>query len=725
MKFFHQYDSMDCGPSCLRMIADHYGKSFSLQYLRDHSYIDREGVSARGIVEAAEHIGMRCLVAKLTLHGENEASPGLLKAPLPCIVHWKQNHFVVVYKVSRKNIWIADPAVGKLKVSHREFLKNWIADGNTGVVILLEPGPEFLDTDEVKQERKGFRFLFSYLKPFRQTLVYLLMALLLGGLFQLAFPFLTQAIVDIGIANYDLDFIYIVLLGLIMLFLGQTTVNLIQGWMLLHIGTRINVSLITDFLVKLLKLPIAYFDRKMTGDLLQRLGDHRRIEQFLTHFTLSLLFAMFNLVLFALVLLYYHVGIFMIFLVGAAVYLGWILIWLKKREEVDHRRFRELSENQEALIEIIQGVQEIKLQGSDRKHRRRWMNIQGRLFRANIRFLTISQYQDAGAAFISQFKDILITFFAARAVIYGQMTLGMMLAVQYIAGQLNGPLQQFVGFIRSAQDARLSMNRMREIHDQEPEPAGGLVTEIPENDDLIFSGVSFKYNALSDHVLEKINLVIPAGKVTAIVGASGSGKTTLVKLLLNFYTPETGKISYGNLALSQIDPVQWRSRCGAVLQDGFIFSDTIAGNISESSEEINWIKLQEAAKIANIDNFIHAMPLGFNTKIGDKGNGLSQGQRQRLVIARAVYKDPGILFFDEATNALDAENEKIILNNLRTFFENRTVVVVAHRLSTVKNADQIVVLDNGRLVEKGTHEELTVLKGTYYNLVKNQLELGS
>lgn len=725
MKFFRQYDSMDCGPGCLRMIADHYGKSFSLQYLRDHAYIDREGVSARGIVEAAEHIGLRSLVVKLSFQGQDSENPGLLKAPLPCIVHWKQNHFVVVYKVSRKFIWIADPAVGKLKLRHKDFLKNWISDGDTGVAILLEPGPEFFGTKEVKQERKGFRFLFSYLMPFRQTLVYLVIALVLGGIFQLAFPFLTQAIVDIGIANYDLDFIYIVLLGLIMLFLGQTTVNLIQGWMLLHIGTRINVSLITDFLVKLLKLPIAYFDRKMTGDLLQRLGDHRRIELFLTNSTLSLLFAMFNLVLFALVLLYYHVGIFMIFMIGAIVYLGWILIWLRKREEVDHRRFRELSENQETLIEIIQGVQEIKLQGSDRKHRRRWMNIQGRLFRANIRFLTISQYQDAGAAFISQFKDILITFFAARAVIYGQMTLGMMLAVQYIAGQLNGPLQQFVGFIRSAQDARLSMDRMREIHDHEPEPTEGLITDLPENEDLVLSDVSFKYNALSENVLEDINLEIPVGKVTAIVGASGSGKTTLVKLLLNFYTPEKGRISYGNLALSQIDPVHWRKRCGAVLQDGFIFSDTIAGNISESSEETDWLKLSEAAKIANIDNFIHAMPLGFNTKIGDKGNGLSQGQRQRLLIARAVYKNPGILFFDEATNALDAENEKIILNNLQTFFENRTVVVVAHRLSTVKNADQIVVLDNGRLVESGTHEELASLKGAYYNLVKNQLELGN
>lgn len=723
MKLFRQYDSMDCGPSCLVMVADHYGKSYSLAYLRDYCYIDREGVSARGIAEAAEHIGMRTLVAKLNLKGEGPGEPGLLDAPLPCIVHWQQKHFLVVYRTSEKYIWIADPAAGKKKVTHKEFAKNWCSDGGAGIALLLEPSPEFFQKEGVKTERKGFRFLLQYLKPYRKTLAYLILTLFLGGLFQLAFPLLTQAIVDTGIANYDLDFIYIVLLGLVMLFIGEATINLIQGWMLLHIGTRINVALITDFLVKLLRLPISYFDRKMTGDLLQRLGDHRRIENFLTNSTLSLLFAMFNLFVFGLVLLYYNSLIFMIFVLGAMAYLGWIILWLKKRAEVDHRRFKELSENQEALIEIIQGVQEIKLQGSSRKHRRQWMNIQGRLFRANLSSLTISQYQDAGAGFISQFKDILITFFAAKAVINGQMTLGMMLAVQYIAGQLNGPLLQFVGFIRSGQDARLSMERMSEIHDQDDEDREGLTDILPNHADLVLQGVSFRYNALSDLVLKNIDMVLPAGKVTAIVGASGSGKTTLVKLLLNFYTPTEGRIRFGGISLSDIQPDHWRSTCSAVMQDGFIFSDTIVGNISESSESQDPDKLFEAARVANIRDFIEALPLGYNTKVGDKGNGLSQGQRQRLLIARAVYKNPSIIFFDEATNALDAENEKVILENLKTFFENRTVIVVAHRLSTVKNADQIVVLDKGELIEKGTHEELTALKGNYYKLVKNQLEL--
>ncbi len=723
MKFFHQYDSIDCGAACLRMIADHYGKSYSLQYLREHAHIDREGVSARGIGKAAEQIGMVTLVVQLTLRGDGEDNPGLVDVSLPCILHWQQNHFVVLYKISKSHVWIADPSVGKIKMSYLDFEKNWTGDGVSGIAILLEPGPGFYDKEDVVSSVKGIHFLGRYLKPFRKTLIYLLLALLLGGVFQLAFPFLTQAIVDIGIANYDLDFVYVVLLGLIMLFLGQTTVNLIQGWMLLHIGTRINVSLITDFLLKLLRLPIAYFDRKMTGDLLQRLADHRRIENFLTNSTLSLVFAMFNLVLFGLVLLYYHWGIFLIFLLGAAAYLGWIFAWLKKREAVDHRLFKELSDNQETLIEIIQGVQEIKLQGSDRKHRSRWMNIQGRLFKANIRSLTISQYQDAGAAFISQLKDILITFFAARAVIKGQMTLGMMLAVQYIAGQLNGPLQQFVGFIRSAQDARLSMERMSEIHDQDPEPGHGH-SVLPDLEEISFTNVFFRYNELSDFVLENINLVIPAGKVTAIVGASGSGKTTLIKLLLNFYHPEKGSINYGTVNLENIDPAYWRKRCGAVMQDGFIFSDTIAGNISESATSPEWEKISAAAAVANIADFVSGLPMGFNTKIGDKGNGLSQGQKQRLLIARAVYKNPEILFFDEATNALDAENEKIILNNLSSFFKGKTVVVVAHRLSTVKDADQILVLEKGRLVEQGTHEALAARKGVYFNLVKNQLELG-
>ncbi|MEM8907820.1 MAG: ATP-binding cassette domain-containing protein, partial [Bacteroidota bacterium] len=527
--------------------------------------------------------------------------------------------------------------------------------------------------------------------------------------------------------NQNLNFIYLILSAQLMLFLSQTSVKVIQSWILLHIGTRINVSLISDFLIKLMRLPIGFFDIKMIGDLLQRIKDHDRIEAFLTNSTLITLFSFFNLIIFSIVLLIYNSLIFFIFLIASFLYILWVTVFLRKRKEIDYQNFEQLSENRNALIELIQGMQEIKLQSSEKKRRWQWANIQARLFRLSIKSLVIAQYQDIGAGFISQLKDILISFFAAKAVIEGQMTLGMMLAVQYIIGQLNGPLQQMVEFIRSAQDAEISLERLGEIHNKEEEAndEGNAVDLLPESGNLVISEVSFRYNALADLVLKDINLEIPRGKVTAIVGTSGSGKTTLVKLLLGFYEPTEGSIRLGGVYLGNIRKRLWRSRCGAVMQDGYIFTDTIANNIAESEEQVNKSKLLKAVKVANIQEFIEHLPLGYNTIVGARGNGISQGQRQRLLIARAVYKDPEYLFFDEATNALDARNEKVIMENMDTFFQGRTVVVVAHRLSTVKNADQIVVLEKGQLIEKGTHESLVAKKGAYYTLVKNQLELGN
>lgn len=723
--FFRQLDGMDCGPACLQMIAAFYGKNYSLQTLRDSCYIDREGVSMRGIVEGAARIGLRTLPVQAPFQTDDDASPDLFKAPLPCICHWEQKHFVVLYKLDKKYAWVADPASGRVKMDHREFLKGWRQNPESGIALLLEPSPEFYEQEPDAAPKTGFGYLLGYLRPFRRLIWQLGLAIILGGLFQLIFPFLTKAVVDTGIENADIHFIRIILLGYLALATGQITVNIIQNWILLHIGARINITLISDFLSKLMRLPIAFFDTKLTGDLLQRIGDHRRIELFLTASTLNALFSSFQFLVFGAVLLVFSPPIFLVFLFASAIYMTWVLVFMKQRAAIDHRRFKELSDNQSTLIELIQGMSEIKLQRSEQKRRWQWMYIQGKLFRTNVKALTITQWQDVGATIISQLKDIAILFIAASAVIEHEMTLGAMLAIQFIAGQLNGPLQQFVTFARAWQDARISLERLGEIHGKtEERNHEHQLNILPEKAGFSLRNLSFKYNPLANFALEDINLEIPFGKVTAIVGASGSGKTTLLKLLLGFYQPTAGKIKVGGLQLANIDPDLWRQHCGAVMQDGFVFSDSIANNIAESDDKVDKGKLFKAVRAAHIQEFIESLPLGYNTKIGARGNGLSQGQRQRLLIARAVYKDPPFLFFDEATNALDAENEKIILQNLDQFFAGRTVVVVAHRLSTVKNADQIVVLENGRLIELGAHSELVAARGVYYRLVKNQLELG-
>lgn len=654
------------------------------------------------------------------------AVPTLSDAPLPCIVHWNQNHFVVVYKISRKNVWIADPGAGKIKLTHAEFNKSYKSDGDNGVALLLETSPDFYRDDLDDFSKRGFWFIFDYLRPHTRLLWQVVIGLMLGMVFQLIFPFLTQSLVDIGIDTQNLGFIYIVLAGQLMLFVGQISVRFIQSWIILHISVRINVHLIADFLIKLMKLPLGFFDSKNIGDLLQRIGDHKRVESFLTQSILSFILSIATFIVFGFVLAIYSTTIVAIFLIAAFLYLGWIYIFLKKRKEVDYKAFQELSDTQDSLIEIIQGMPEIKLQGSQLKRRWKWAIIQAKLFRTQMRGLAISQYQDAGALSITQLKDIIITFIAAKAVLDGHMTLGMMLAIQYIIGQLNAPLNQLVGFIRAAQDASISLERLGEIHGN-PEEEDSKVTKIADvpDGDIIIDDVSFRYTPIGDEVLKKVNIRIPRGKTTAIVGTSGSGKTTLIKLLLGFYPPVSGKISIGSVGLDELYQKSWRKQCGVVMQDGYIFSDTIANNIAESDDETNYQKVLQALETANLHDFVESLPLGLHTKIGAKGNGVSHGQRQRLLIARAVYKNPDFLFFDEATNALDANNEKKIMENLNNFLKDRTAVVVAHRLSTVKNADQIIVLENGEVVETGTHKELVDLQGHYYTLVKNQLELGN
>lgn len=720
-----QYDAMDCGPTCLRMVAAFYGKCYSLEGLREKSFITREGVSMLGISEAAEKIGFRSICVQVGYEK-------LQEAPLPCIIHWNQQHFVVVYKLNDKHVWVADPGAGKLKYTKEEFCNCWLSsrknEEDTGVALLLEPTPEFYTIEDEGDEvnRRGFSFLYSYLRPYRGLVGQLLLGLLLGSMIQLMLPFLTQSVVDFGINNQNLGFIYLVLIAQLMLSFSSSAVDFIRGWILLHLGTRINIALISDFLIKLMKMPISYFDSKMTGDILQRINDHKRIQDFLTGSSLSVIFSVFNIIIFGIVLLVYSGMIFLIFMGGSALYVAYVWLFMKKRAELDHKRFAQQSANQSTVVQLVNGMQEIKLSACEQQKRWEWERIQAKLFKVNIKSLALRQYQDSGAVLINQSKNLLITALVASLVVKGEMTLGMMLSVQYIIGQLNSPVNELIAFARDMQDARLSMDRLSEVRDKpdEEDPTRELLREIPEGKEIRLQNLNFKYDPLSEYpTLDDINLVIPPGKQTAIVGMSGSGKTTLVKLLLGFYPPASGDIFIGDTPLGSYSIREWRKRCGVVMQDGFIFSDSIAGNIAPGVEHIDKKRLRHAAEVANIHDFIEELPLAYNTKIGQEGHGLSQGQKQRILIARAVYKDPEFIFFDEATNALDANNERTIMNNLQTFFKGRTSVVVAHRLSTVRNAEQIIVIKQGRIAETGTHEALIALEGRYYKLVKNQLEL--
>lgn len=732
--FFKQQDAMDCGPTCLRMVSKYYGKSIAINHLRNLTEIGKEGVNLLGISYAAEKQGFRTRQVKISF---NEL---LHDAPLPAIIHWGQNHFVVLTPNSKlKKIEIADPAKGLLKYTKKEFLQFWASttngDEELGIALLLEPTPAFYETnylnefdETTKGKAIGWQSLLQYFLQQKKYIVQLVLGLLVGSLLQLILPFLTQSIVDTGIQTHNLQFIYIILFAQFALFFGRTTVEFIRSKILLHISTKVNLSILSDFWIKLMKLPLSYFDTKQTGDIIQRLGDHRRIESFLTGSALSTLFSLFNLVIFSFVMLQYNVAVFFIFLMGSLLYFLWIKIFLQFRRNLDFKRFAIAAKENTATMQLIYGMQEIKLNNVEHLRRWEWESLQAGLFKLSYKSLSLSQYQQAGAFFINEGKNILITFFVAKSVIDGQLTLGAMLAVQYIIGQLNSPVEQLIGFIQQAQDAKISLERLNEIHELEEEEPNNkqFIEQLPNNKTISFNKLSFTYpGAGNEPVLQQVDLQIAQGKVTAIVGMSGSGKTTLLKLLLKFYDKYNGEIKIGETNLKNISPRFWRSQCGSVMQDGFIFNDTIANNIAVSDANPNYEKLVHACTVANILPFIESLPLGFNTKIGAEGNGISAGQKQRLLIARAVYKNPEYLFFDEATNALDANNEKAIMVNLAEFSKGKTVVVVAHRLSTVKGADNIVVLNNGQITECGTHEELTQREGEYYQLVKNQLELGN
>lgn len=729
---YKQLDKMDCGPACLRMIAKFYGKHYSLQTLREHSYISREGVSLMGLCDAAESIGFRTTGLRITLE-QLESD-----VPLPCILYWNQNHFVVCYGVKKRRgnycFQIADPANSLLDYSEEELKRCWLsAKANSielGVVLALEPGTHFYEIGDEIESGQGHKMIYflKYLTPYKKQLLQLILGMLIASLLQLIFPFLTQTLVDVGIRDGNLNFITLILIAQLVLSTSRLSVEFIRSWILLHVNARISITLISDFLIKLMKLPLHFFDTKLIGDIMQRIRDHGRIRAFLMGSSISTVFSFITFFIFAIVLAYYNWYILVIFLGGNVLYVGWILSFMKYRRELDIKRFEQSADEESNLIQMVSAMQEIKLNNCERQKRWQWERIQVKLFKISVKGLALGQVQQVGSVFFNQTTNIIISFIAAKAVVEGQMTLGMMMSLTYIIGQLSSPVSSFIGFVHQFQDAKISLERLNEVHgktDEEQEVASKL-TFLPEKRELKVQNVSFSYDGADrDYVLNNISLLIPEHKVTAIVGASGSGKTTLVKLLLGFYLPNKGIIKVSDTPLQSINPHLWRAKTGAVMQDGFIFSETIAQNIAVGEEQIDLERLRHAVMVANIRDFIDSLPLGYNTKIGMEGNGLSQGQRQRILIARAVYKNPEYLFFDEATNALDANNEKEIMEHLQTFYEGKTVVIVAHRLSTVKNADKIVVLDKGCIAEEGTHKELTERKGLYYQLVKNQLEMGS
>ncbi|MCL7987183.1 peptidase domain-containing ABC transporter [Sphingobacterium sp. lm-10] len=733
MKFIPQHDQMDCGPACLSMIASHYGKHIDLQFIRDKAFLTRDGVSLLGLYEASNELGFETTGVQLGIEDIEDIQ-------LPCILHWNQNHFVVLRSVgtrfiSKNKIFkIADPSYGFLSVDEEKFKQSWLSNNNEGVALLLDPKEKFFDSTFIAEDKISLKSMTSHIIPYKKELLKLFFFLLLGAATTLVFPLLTQKLIDDGVNKKDVNLIGLILLAQLLFFTGTIIFDIFRNWIVLKIGTKINIKIISDFLNKLLKLPIKFFDTKMMGDFNQRIQDHERIEQFLTSQSILTLLSFISFSVFFGVLWYYDYRILLVYSILTTLSIIWSMYWLKKREIIDYFRFHQRSQDKEAIYEIINGVTEMKLNQYEELKRKEWEEIQQKLFKTNIRVLRINQIQLTGFDFINQTKNILVTFLAAYFVVTDYMSLGSLLSISYIIGQMNSPVNQLVSFLKSLQDAKLSLSRLNEVENHKKEEHGELkLLNIKSNHlsngtmkGITLESVSFQYEGpKSPFVLNDLKISIPEGKVTAVVGASGSGKTTLMKLLLRFYDPTNGSIYYNGDNVLYLSPKSIRENCGVVMQDGYIFSDTIERNIATGDENIDRKRLDHAVKVANIESFIESLPLGYNTKIGAAGNGISGGQKQRILIARSVYKNPHYIFFDEATSALDAENEKIIHDNLQSFFKGKTVLIIAHRLSTVKNANKIIVLKHGEIVEQGNHQELVALKNEYYNLVRNQLELGS
>lgn len=722
--FYPQLEAMDCGSTCLRMVAKFYGRFYSLEYLREISNTGKDGVSLLDLSEAAELIGLKTLAVEADIVQLQDV------IPKPCIINWGNNHFVVVYHQDSSKVWIADPAQGKYKLNNDEFIQKWIGEDadveNSGIVLICQSTPDFYTFNGKESQKGSWQYVSNYFKQYKALIFQIIIGLFLGSTLQLLFPFFIKSIVDIGINNNDLSFIALVLIAQLILFISQISVEFIRNWNILHVGSRVNISLLSDFLIKLTKLPFRFFDTKLPGDLIQRFNDHERVQKFLSSTSLISIFSILNLLAFGVVLLFWNKAIFTIFIIGSLLNIVWVLGFMKWRKSLDIKRFEYNRDNQNSINEMITGMQDIKLFNAEKLKRWSWEKVQAKLFNTETENLKLEQVQRAGALFFNETKNLLIIYLVAQGVLNTTLTLGMLVAIQYIIGQLNMQINQLTEFLKSMQDAKISLERIGEIHLKENETVieeNNIV--FPSEGDIVLENVNFSYGGVNATPnIKNINLSIPNGKITAILGPSGSGKTTLLKILLNLYKPTEGNIKLGELNLLSVNPRLWRSKIGVVMQDGHLFSDSIAKNIALGEEIIDKRKLQQSINLANLQSYIEYLPLGYNTVIGPEGQGLSQGQKQRILIARAVYKEPDFLFFDEATSALDTFNEMLILENIKAAFKNKTIIIVSHRLSTVLKADQIVVMEDGEMIEVGSHEELTFVRGAYYQLVKNTLELG-
>lgn len=716
--FFKQLDTMDCGPASIKIIAKFYGKNFSFKFLRDKCNISREGISLKDLSRVSEEIGLRNLPLKLSFDDL------IKKITLPCILHWDYNHFVVLYKIKNSKVYISDPQIGLVNYSIDEFIYYWKKNNDKGIVLVVEPSPSFYEKDEVNTS-SSFSNYVGYLKPHTKFLIQVFIGMIIGVVINLIFPFITQSIVDIGIETKDYNFINLLLIASIILTISSVFSGYIQNRMILYVADKVNISMVSDFIKKTLQLPVTFFERKMTSDILNRINDHNRIQDFILTSFLGILIAGISFIIYAIILVYYNFNLFLFFIIGTILYIIWILLFLKKRRILDFKFFDSNNLNQNEIIQIVDNSTEIKVNNLQQKKRWDWERSRLEIYDLNIKLLNLTQTQNIGTAIIDRLKNVFITFFAAKAVINGEMTLGMMLSAQYIIGQMNGPVNQLIGFIQSFQNAKISLERVNEVVFEENEEKifDGIEMPIPLDKSIKIKNLSFRYHISDPYVLKNINLEIPEGKMLAIVGQSGSGKTSLLKILLRLYEDYEGDILIDDVNFKSINIHKWRAICGAVLQDGKILDETILKNIILDDIDIEINKLNNVIKITNLENFINKKNLKLYTIVGKAGVGISGGEKQRILIARALYKNPNFLFFDEATNSLDTKNEEEITNNLINLTKNKTTVVIAHRLSTVKFADTIIVLDKGEIVEKGNHNELLKLKGYYYNLINSQLEL--